>query len=219
MGRGHGSGRGTSAKAGGFQGDASMRGMSAGLAKALMQRENAIRNDIVENISVFDEKGNVAFQAKSKDEDSVDIPWSIPSNSVITHNHPAAKRPDQGGSFSKKDIIKAVVLDAKEIRAVTPSYTYRMKRPAKGWGTKTRNEAVLGIGRNGKLVYDKSIVRAEGIYKRIFKRAELAESKYIQEYKGDKRVAARRSSAVFWHQVNKDFAKQMGFEYTKTKVH
>ena len=59
MGRGHGSGRGVSAKAGGFQGDRSMRDMSAGLAKAVSAAERDIRDKSVEHGFVFDKDGNI----------------------------------------------------------------------------------------------------------------------------------------------------------------
>lgn len=59
---------------------------------------------------------------------------------IVTHNHPLGWRcPDNspkriGNSFSVEDLILAVYTDAAEVRAVTPNYTFSMKRPKDGWG-------------------------------------------------------------------------------------
>ena len=60
--------------------------------------------------------------------------------------------------------------------------------------------------------------RGSKIYNRIEKKIKAERLKYIKEYKGDKSVASRRSFAVYWHKVNSEFAKQMGWEYSKTRV-
>lgn len=61
-------------------------------------------------------------------------------DAILTHNHPGGWRYSEndimhiGNSFSVEDIMLAVSQDISEIRAVTPLYTFSMKRPEKGWG-------------------------------------------------------------------------------------
>ena len=211
MGRGHGSGRGTSAKAGGFQGDASMRHMSAGLQKALTAREEEIRNGMSEKGSIFDLEGNETFRQDAGTNGAVNLKGAPWQDRVIVHNHPAVepngyRRADGGGSFSKNDVMDAIGLGASEMRAVTEKYTYSMKRPKSDWsyyGT-WKGRQTSGAGAN----YDKAQAY-------IDKQNE----RYLRNYKGDKRTARRRIEAVYYHQINKNFAERMGFEYTKTKVH
>ena len=191
MGRGHGSGRGASAKAGGFQGDASMKGYSAGLAKAMTARESEIRNERVENTSVFDDEGNELFRAVGTTHD-VKIDAKTTPNHIVTHNHPGIA----GDSFSQGDVVNYAFWNAKEIRAVTRNYTYSLKRPEGGW-------------KGGH----------EKAYKQAKAKVDRADNAYFKNYKGDMDAADRRISRTYNHRVNKEFAKIMGYEYTKTKVH
>ena len=60
-------------------------------------------------------------------------------DAILTHNHPNA---EMGGTmaariglpFSHTDLERAVTYDMKEIRAVTPNYTFSIRRPKGGWG-------------------------------------------------------------------------------------
>lgn len=59
-------------------------------------------------------------------------------DSIITHNHPNAELSGTmagriGLPLSPTDIRQAIKYDAKEIRAVTPNYTFSIRRPAGGW--------------------------------------------------------------------------------------
>lgn len=59
---------------------------------------------------------------------------------VLTHNHPRGWGFSEkslgriGNSFSPADIYLAVSANLSEIRAVTPTYTFSLKRPKTGWG-------------------------------------------------------------------------------------
>ena len=210
MGRGHGSGRGASAKAGGFQGDRSMSHLSAGLQKALTAREEEIRNGLTEKGSIFDLEGNETLHQDVGTAGSVGL-QGVTQDRVILHNHPAVepngyRRADGGGSFSSADIMIATGRDAAETRVVTEKYTYSMKRPKTGWahsGT-WQGRTTSGNGAN----WDKAKAYID-----------KQNDKYLRNYKGDKRTARRRIEAVYYHQINKNFAERMGYEYTKTKVH
>ena len=58
---------------------------------------------------------------------------------IFTHNHPGAwQYPENnllriGNSFSVQDVCLAIANDLAEIRAVTPNYTFSIRRPANGW--------------------------------------------------------------------------------------
>jgi hypothetical protein len=219
MGRGHGGSRGGGG-AKGFQGDASMRGMSAGLAKALTDREADIRgNDNFEKGTVYDTEGNVIFNNDKGRNGSVFLGSDF-ENRIVTHNHPinekGKNRADEGGSLSKTDLMLASFNNTAEIRAVTRHYTYSLKRPAQGWGVDSTNGGYVLKGMRFKPNADRQ--RVSKVYNSIQKKADTARLKYIREYKGDKAVARRRSFAVYYHQINREFAKQMGWEYSKTRV-
>ncbi|CAA9316316.1 MAG: hypothetical protein AVDCRST_MAG68-1582 [uncultured Gemmatimonadetes bacterium] len=54
--------------------------------------------------------------------------YGVLRDTIVTHNHPG------GRSFSEDDIITAVELDLFELRAVSRVFTYRLRRPERGWG-------------------------------------------------------------------------------------
>jgi hypothetical protein len=211
MGRGHGSGRGVSAKAGGFQGDRSMGHLEAGLQKALKAREDAIRqNDYYEAGTVYDEHGNVVYNEDRGKNGSVYL-GSNTADMIVTHNHPlygkskGKARADEGGSLSKQDIMLAHDHNEREIRAVTRHYTYSLKRPSEGW-------------HKGGWMGEKFYENPKLSYKKAKAAVDKADKKYWQGYTGNKTEAARRMSATYWHRVNKEFAKRQGYDYSKTRV-
>ena len=205
MGRGHGSSRG-----GGGASGAGRDGYSAGLTKALSERETEIRTKGTERITAFDENGNKLYENNKGFVGAVSLPKDIKSleNSVITHNHPEFKkskrRSDEGGSFSSDDWNVMTLANAKEMRAVTRNYTYSMKRPKNGWGVTT--DFRDGIKRSWQSAW----IPTE-------RKIKVAREKYIANYKGDKEVARRRSFAVLYHQINREAARQLGWEYSKTR--
>lgn len=222
MGRGHGSSRGSGASK--QVGDASMRGMSQGLAKVLKEREEEIRtNDWFEAGTVYDEQGNVIFNNDHGKNGEVNLGKDF-ENRIITHNHPlygrskGQARADQGGSLSDTDMFLAARFNAKEIRAVTRNYTYSLRRPEKGWGIDSTNGGYVWKAATGKWKDNSDVSRAKRVYKQAYKKVTEARDAYYFGYKGDRSAAWRRSSTVFWHQVNREFAKQMGWDYSKTKV-
>lgn len=78
-------------------------------------------------------------------------------NAIFTHNHPRGwKVPENsiariGNSFSIEDLSLAVGHDAAEIRAVTPNYTFVMRRPEKGWGVSLKEFQATYMKENAKL--------------------------------------------------------------------
>jgi len=65
---------------------------------------------------------------------------SSPKDAILTHNHPRDPKysvgmaGDIGMPFSANDIKNAINYDLREIRAVTPHYTFSLRRPSGGWG-------------------------------------------------------------------------------------
>jgi len=197
MGRGHGGSRGGGG-AKGFQGDASMRGMSAGLAKALTERESLIRkNDDYEMGTVYDEQGNIVFNNDRGASGSVYLGTDY-KDKIVTHSHPMHGVPNPfGQSLSGGDIEGAMRFDAKEFRAVTRNYTYSMKRPAQGWGNPDKMASE---------------------WKKVSRVVNKRDNKFLESYKGDKAAENRRLGYTRAHRINKEFARKFGIEYIKLRV-
>ena len=86
--------------------------------------------------------------------------------------------------------------NAKEIRAVTPTYTFSMKRPKGGWGVSVKDFSAA---------YDK-------IYKSVYN--ELQSYVDRQRYGA---AAADRAQATHFHKVMTKLANKYGRIYTKKK--
>lgn len=105
--------------------------------------ENNIRmNKSFETAVAFSKEGEIILDKRGEatsvsftNEESSSL-----KDAILTHNHPRGwSHPDGsigriGNSFSKEDLMTAVSCDLAEIRAVSPNYTFVMKRPDKGWG-------------------------------------------------------------------------------------
>ena len=184
-------------------GDASMRHLSAAAQKSFKKEEESIRRQGVEYGIVMDEKGNVIW--KGTDNSDAHVHYGTHRNNRITvHNHPiqgqnkGRDRLDNGGSFSKADLMNAANGNALESRVVTQKYTFSIRRPASGWKSSASNE---------------------GAYRRAKARVDRRIKKYYQATKNDWETAGRRVLATYWHLVAKEYAKAQGYTYTKTKIH
>ena len=195
MGRGHGGTR-----SGGAGGGA--------VGKAVRERESAIRNEHLENIAVFDRDGNIIYQDVGEigSVSPGDIWTYRDKDVVITHNHPNIDekgnlRADGGGSFSPNDVAVAIASNAKEIRAVTPTHTFSLKRPKEGWGEARIKGGFEIMGEHIKVqteVQRKNLRYIIGVSKRG----------------GDYLTAIRRASSIDGHQAMKEMARRYGWEYT-----
>lgn len=113
------------------------------LYKKITSTENDIRmNKKFETGVVFDRSGNIIIDKRGE---SFSVSFSNEEclkmkDGIFTHNHPRGwGYPEKslgriGNSFSPEDIYLAVRWDLAEMRAVTPNYTFTMKRPENGWG-------------------------------------------------------------------------------------
>ena len=108
---------------------------------------------------------------------------------VATHNHPGGLQFAEntwgriGNSFSMEDIGLAIVSNLAEIRAVTPVYTFSLKRPANGWGV-SYSEFTKG-----------------------YKRLEKSVIKEIGQLINANKLSVEVSTATYYHLLRKMIAK------------
>jgi hypothetical protein len=171
--------------------------------------ENEIRmNKTFETAVAFDKNGNVVIdkRGEARKVEFTDEECRVVKDCVFTHNHPSGWNAKEGtigrigNSFSIQDISFAIGNDVAEIRAVTPTYTFVMKRPTNGWG--------MGVA-NLKKEYNQ--IEAE-IRKNTNKAVYGASTRQEME------LAADRANASFFHLVWKKFSKKHGIEYNKKKT-
>lgn len=171
----------------------------------IRETEQQIRlNKDFETGVVFDKDGNILVDKRgsarhvafTKDE------CARMKDAILTHNHPGGWKFDEnrlgrvGNSFSADDIVMAIAYDLEEIRAVTPLYTFSMKRPKDGWGINWKEA------------------------RKSFASAKSSVDKYMNAYfdkVGREVENYARANAICYHLVNRKLAKKYGWEYTKTK--
>ena len=115
------------------------------------QLESKIRNRKTEKGYIVGSNGEIIGESirSTRSASAFRISDLVKSkDAILTHNHPNA---EMGGTmaarvglpFSNKDVENAVRYDQKEVRAVTPNYTYSIKRPKDGWGDKQKIYSAL----------------------------------------------------------------------------
>ena len=174
----------------------------------VVKAEDEIRmNKSFETAVVFDSKGNEVFRTKGS-EASVAFnknEISMLKDKILTHNHPKGWKFEEksirriGNSFSTGDVLTAINHDLSEIRAVTPNYTFIMKRPAKGWGM------TLEDAKRYVQMADEDVRSDMGML--IRKADELHSKKEIE-----------RAETLHYHLMWKRFCNKYNIEYTKIKT-
>lgn len=178
-------------------------GSNEKLTKVVSDIEDIIRkNKNFETLVVVDKRGNVILDKKGEERevnlDSTDLKQI--KNNIITHNHPRGYAYDEGNprrigqSFSPADLRLAYYNDASEIRAVTPFYTFSMKRPLGGWNINDAEFA--GIVSQARFEVDVEL-------KKAIKRGT---------------ITTDTANAIYFHLVNKKIAKQCGWIYKKART-
>ena len=121
-------------------------------------------------------------------------------DAILTHNHPGGWAYDEndirriGNSFSLADFVLAIKGDLKEMRAVTPNYTFSIKRPEKGW--------------------EISAYKLEKIYEQENNKLKIEFSKRIS----DGELTSVRAITTHYHILNKKLSKLFNWEYEKLKT-
>ena len=179
-------------------------GYSHKMAKAVLEAEAADRKKGWENATIIDSNGNTVFHKVGK-KDRVSFTYGEMArmkDAILTHNHPNEVKTRWWGAvgspFSMADIMMAVNADLAEIRAVTPTYTFSLKRPKGGWG---------------------SSPEVQSRYKALQSKYLGEQIAYMRGGKDSKTSFERydRSQLAKGHQIARDLAKEFGWRYTKKK--
>lgn len=165
--------------------------------------ENEIRmNKKFETGVVVDMNGNIvvdkrgeSFQVKFSDEEC-----SLMKDKIMLHNHPRGWGYSEGtlgrigSSFSIEDLALAVGNDLAEIRAVTPHYTFSMKRPETGWG-----------------------VSAKEVISTYIKNEKTLKGQFCKRIRKDT-LTPSQANATHFHILARRIAKQYKWTYEKKKT-
>lgn len=186
-------------KQSGTSNGATEKGYTQKMVRNITLAEGAIRHNRDESMFVFSSDGDLVRTFAGKGAQVKYDASKVPENSIITHNHPRSIGQKGiraiGNSFSRDDIISAVSTNAKEIRAVTPTYTFSVKRPKGGWGGSAQE-----VGR----AFEKAHLEV---------RAEL--SRYVGRTGGEANIA--RAEMTHFHKVMQKMSKQYGWIYSKKR--
>lgn len=171
-------------------------GMPQMQKQAVLAKEQQIRRNRDESTHVYNDAGQEVLMLQGKgnhvqvERSQVAAVYRTMNNMVVTHNHPTTKYPTGiksiGNSFSRPDILTSINGNVKEMRAVTPKYTYSFKRPANGWGM--------------------SGDQAAHLYTTAKKRIIDQGRKYLDQQGWEKQYKDR-AEAIIAHQINKEFVK------------
>ena len=173
------------------------------LYNKITNTENEIRlNKSFETGVLFDKNGNVVIDKRGAkysvaftDEECAKM-----KDCVFTHNHPRGwQEPEKslgriGNSFSPADMYLAIAHNVSEMRAVTPNYTFAMKRPEEGWGITISKFEKLVNRENNKL--------------RVEFTARI----------NNNTLSPTMASVVHYHILWKRISEKMGWNYTKAKT-
>lgn len=173
------------------------------LYAAIAEKENNIRmNKGFETSVVYNRNGEALLDKKGQ---SRSVSFTAEEcrkmkNAIVTHNHPSGwQYPKKsimriGNSFSKQDLMLAVGTDMAETRAVTPNFTFVMKRPEKGWGI--TNDALS----------------------RAIDEIDLEIKTENQNLINYGLITIEQASVTHWHKLCKKVSEKCGWEYSKAKT-
>lgn len=170
--------------------------------------ENEIRkNKSFETAVVFNELGEEVFRKKGGKTSVSFTPSELGffENNIFTHNHPRGWKAKAdslrriGNSFSPADVMIAVKSNMAEIRAVTPHYTFTMKRPAGGWPLKGET-----LQREINLEHFDITQKLKSVISRM-------PQSHIN-------TSIERAETIHFHLVWKSFCEKHGIEYSKSNT-
>lgn len=175
------------------------------LTRKVTTVENEIRmNKKFETGVIYDKDGNLILEKKGKEYNVyfTGEECKLMKNAIFTHNHPRGWAADEkrwahiGNSFSVDDIAFAVFNDLAEIRAVTPLYTFSMKRPESGWGNfKNVKSFRTAMNRQNTKIREELLKAVENEY-----------------------ITPEQAGAIHYHLLWKRIAKKQGWNYSKRKT-
>lgn len=198
---GRNSGGVTSSGKGGSTGGskgATEKGYTAKMVKNIVGMEQKYRRNKDETLHVFNAKGDIVSSIGGKGAQVIFDAKKIPANSILTHNHPRSLGSSGikriGNSFSVDDLKSAITTNAKEMRAVTPTYTFSVKRPKGGWGA-SEEEVSKAFANANKTVLNQGY-------------------KYLDKA-GYNKSSIERAEVTHFHKVMKILSKKYGWDYSK----
>ena len=175
------------------------------LTRKVTAMENKIRmNKKFETAVGYDKDGNIVLDKRGQAYSVSFTKEECRSmkNAIFTHNHPRGWAADEkrwahiGNSFSIDDIAFAVFNDLAEIRAVTPLYTFSMKRPEGGWGT----------------------FKDVKSFRTAMNRQSNKLQRELSEAIGKGYVTPEKASIIHYHLLWKRVAEKQGWNYAKRKT-
>lgn len=177
---------------------ATEKGYTAKMVKNIVGIEQKYRRNKDETLHVFNSEGDIVSSIGGKGAQVKSDSKKIPRNSILTHNHPLSPSARGigriGNSFSSDDIRSAIMVNAKELRAVTPTYTFSIKRPKGGWRV-SADKATRAFAYANMIVTNQMY-------------------KYLDQTKWNESSIAR-ANVIHSHKVMKILAKKFGWDYSK----
>ena len=171
------------------------------LTDKITEVENQIRmNKAFETLVSFDKDGNITLDLRGEEKQ---VSWAgkghLMKDCMVTHNHPLGWRHNDirriGGSFSWEDLKTTIICDVAEFRAVTPHYTFSLKRPENGlWG--------VSINEFNRIWYDEN---------------EKLKFEFMNRI-SDRTLTVAQAETTHFHILNKRLSQRFGWEYTKLKT-
>lgn len=189
------------------------KGLNRQEAYTVNKVESQIRDRKTEKGYVIDENGKIIGESVSGSSNRAKFRVTdLKKDSIVTHNHPTEGKHSGiygtmagriGVPFSMQDVRIAVQHNLKEIRAVTPTYTWSLRRPKGGWGDYKEIERALSVQHMRNTFeatrYD---------YKQRGFRTPMQRQKEVID----------RANVIPQYQGMKALAKQFGWEFTRRKV-
>ena len=189
------------------------KGLNRQEAYTVNKVESQIRNRKTEKGYVIGDDGKIIGESVSSSSNKTRFRIAdLKKDSIVTHNHPTEGKHSGlygtmagriGVPFSMQDVKIAVQHNLKEIRAVTPTYTWSLRRPKGGWGNYKDIERALSVQhiRNSLNSHDYDI-KQRGFRTPVQRQKEVVD----------------RANVVVQYQGMKALAKQFGWEFTRRKV-
>lgn len=199
-------------------------GYSDALRRAVLTAEAQDRNKTYEVAHVFDSQGNQTAvrvgdnKQHGKAHRSVSLAGVDLEDKILTHNHPNQKNMVKLGGFanigqahSGPDLRVSIDNNAREVRAVTGTYTFSVKRPAGGWNANGRD-----VENYWNAEYRKATSELRALGRNIENRYYSGKITMAQAQKEIDTLNAR-AYATLTHTATKNTAKHFGFRYSKKK--
>lgn len=164
----------------------------AAVHKSISAAESKLVNQGREHLVAFSPDGKELLRVKGgKNSVSIDIDEGskLPKNVIVTHNHP------NGMSFSPDDFAFAALHDVAQMRVVTDSGTFSLRRPGAGWPASWRTL-------EGTAAVEKEFMAA----------AKPLRAKY-NSLIAEKRLTLKRAQHSMLHEVIAGVAKRRGMKY------